>query len=272
MWQKINQVGVEELESTRIHLHKALQLISGAPRSYLPFSTKDNNKFLIWDSNQHSFVSKSFGPDNSIKLSLDIKDFVLSILKSDGSKAHLVLSGMTYPLAFGWMQVKLDKLGMDPVQYTDQAPYIMKDYGFDQNKDLNIGERASTELCKYFDNASIFFNAFLNTYNINAPILCDPQYFDLFITVKHPETGKSIKIGFCPGDENYIEPYYFLKLNRSIKSTAGLPELQTGLWHNIEWSGAVILYSEITNVEPEKEFAITRDFFEETLKITEDIQ
>jgi hypothetical protein len=264
MWQKINPVGVEELESTRIHLHKALQLISGAPRSYLPFNKNDQNKFLTWDCEEHSFISKSF---DSIKLSLDIRNFVLSILKSDGTKAHLVLSGMTYPLAFGWMQVKLDKLGLDPVQFTDKAPYVIKNYGFDQNQELNIGERATIELCKYFDNA----NSYLNTYDLNSTVLCDPQYFDLFITIKHPDTGKSIKIGFCPGDENYIEPYYFLKLNSTIQSTAGLPELQTGLWHNIGWSGAVILYSEITNIEPEKEIATTSDFFKNALMAVKDI-
>jgi len=271
MWQKINPVGVEELENTRIHLHKALQLISSAPRSYLPFNINDNHGFVTWDSNNHSFVSKSFGPDCSFKLSLDIKNFVLSIFKSDGAKAHLVLSGMTYPLAFGWIQVKLDKFGMDPVQFTDQTPYSIKDYGFDNNQDLNIGERAATELCKYFDNANGFFNTFLKNHEIKSTILCDPKYFELYISIKHPDTSKKIKIGFCPGDENYIEPYYYLKLNRTIQSTAGLPELHTGLWHNKGWAGALILYSEITNIEPEKELAITRDFFESTLKTVKDI-
>jgi len=271
MWQKINPVGVEELENTRIHLHKALQLVGSASRSYLPFNKGDNHKYLIWKPDKHMFISKPFGHDKAFCLSLDINQYVLSIIEKDGAIEHLVLSGMTYQLAFGWIQVKLDKFGLDPVLFSDQAPYEIKDYGFDSNKELHIYEHASEEICKYFNNASSYFEFFLNNYELKSPVLCDPQSFNLFVSIKLPETSKKIQIGFCPGDENYIEPYYYIKLSQNIKSTSGLPELSRGLWHNKGWSGALILYSDITNIETEKEFAITRDFFEEALKAINDI-
>ncbi len=266
MWQKINAIGVEELESTRIHLHKALQLLSSAARSYLPYSRTDEHKFLKWDAGAHTFLSKPFGKDHQIHVSLDIYQFILSINRQDGTKEHLVLSGMTYPLAFGWLQVKLDKFGLDPVQFTDHAPYEIKDYRFDKDQELNIQEPAAEEFCKYFDNADYFFESFLRKHGLSSRILCDPQSFNLFIPVNHPETGKKIEIGFCPGDENYIEPYFYLKLRHNIQSTSGLPELASGLWHNKGWSGALILFSDISNVEMEKEYANVRDFFDIALK------
>jgi hypothetical protein len=73
-------------------------------------------------------------------------------------------------------------------------------------------------------------------------------------------------MGFCPGDENYIEPYFYLKLRHNIQSTSGLPELASGLWHNKGWSGALILFSEIRNIELEREYASVKDFFDVALK------
>lgn len=271
MWQKINQIGVEELEITRIHLHKALQLLSGVARSYLPYSKEDNHKYLIWKPETHSFVSKQFGEGEAVHVSLDIQQFVLTIAKNDGTKEHLVLSGMTYPLAFGWLQVKLDKFGLDPVIFTDHAPYEIKDYGFDNNQELNIHEPAAEEFCKYIDNANDYFESFLKNFELQSAILCDPQYFNLFISIRHPETKRKIQIGFCPGDENYIESYYYLKLNHTIQSTSGLPELSKGLWHNKGWSGAVILFSDIINIETEKEFANIRGFYETALNAVKDL-
>ncbi len=266
MWQKINAIGVEELESTRIHLHKALQLLSSAARSYLPYSKTDEHKYLDWKPAEHLFVSKPFGKLRQIWISLDIHQFILSINKQDGTKEHLVLSGMTYPLAFGWLQVKLDKFGMDPVQFSDQAPYEIKDFRFDKDQELNIQEYAAEEFCKYFDNAYYFFESFLGQHGLSSQILCDPRSFNLFTDTIHPETGKKIEMGFCPGDENYIEPYFYLKLRHNIQSTSGLPELSAGLWHNRGWSGALILFSEITDIEMEREYANVKDFFNVALK------
>ncbi len=271
MWQKINAIGVDELENTRIHLHKTLQLLSSAARSYLPYSRTDENRYLKWKTGEHIFVSRPFGENFQIQISLDIHRFILSINKKDGTREHLVLSGMTYPLAFGWLQVKLDKFGLDPVQFTDHAPYEIKDYRFEKDQELNISEAAAEEFCKYFDNAQHYFEYFLEKHHLSSTIICDPASFNLFINIKHPETGKKIELGFCPGDENYIEPYFYLKLEHSIQSTSGLPELPKGLWHNRGWSGALILFSDITNIEVEREYANVKDFFDASLKASKDL-
>ena len=181
MWQKLNPTGIDLLENTRIHIHKVLQLVSAASRCYLPSSNSDDNATLQWDSENSAFQSYPFGKGKSLQVSFDIKKFVLTISKKNGGREHLVLSGMTYPLSFGWLQVKLDKFGMDSELFTDAAPYDLTNYGFDPSRELSIPEEGAEEYAKYFSNAWEYLRRFSKTFEVKDAIRFHPEHMDVFV-------------------------------------------------------------------------------------------
>ena len=146
MWLKLQRVDINSLENTRIQLHKSMQLLSAAARSYLPSSKRDEHARLFWDRDHNLLRTKNFGPTKDTNVSLDPEQYILTIENKKIGKEHLVLSGMTYPLAYGWLRVKLEKFGLNPDIFHDQAPYQLTEYGFDHNKELNIQENAAEQI------------------------------------------------------------------------------------------------------------------------------
>jgi hypothetical protein len=267
MWQKINPVGIDELENTRIHLHKALQLVSAAARSFLPDSDDDQNAKLQWVPKNKIFRSKSFGDQKDIFVLLDPEKFIITIQKGNKSKEHLVLSGMTYPLAFGWLQVKLDKFGLDSEQFSDETPYELTNYGFEPSKELQINQRAADELTKHFSNAYELFVDTLGQEIKTGEIFIRPQNFDLVLEISNADPSIPSRIGFSPGDENYIEPYFYLAVNPGIKIPDSPPDLEKGLWNKKDWTGILILSSDYINLEPEREKQNVIDFLRNGVKV-----
>ena len=96
--------------------------------------------------------------------------------------------------------------------------------------------------------------------NNKEPILCWPDHFVLATTV-FADKKIPVKIGFCPGDEDYIEPYFFVSKDLPHPLPAVLPELKLGLWHKKDWFGAILTISEIMNIDDEKELIQRQPFY-----------
>lgn len=270
MWQKLNPTGIDTLENTRTHIHKVLQLVCAASRCYLPSSKSDDNATLQWDSENSTFHSYPFGKGKNLQVSFDIKKFVLTISNKNGDREHLVLSGMTYPLSFGWLQVKLDKFGVDSELFTDAAPYNLTNYGFGPSKELSLPDEGAEEYAKYFSNAWEYLERFSRKFELKEPVRFRPKYMDVFvhlITKNH----KVFKIGFSPGDENYIEPYCFVAMDKIDQVKNDTPEVPAAIWHNKEWTGFVLLISNIYHIEPEKEQSRVDDFIKESIRVLDSI-
>jgi hypothetical protein len=263
MWQKINPVKLEVFENTRIQIHNSMQLVSAAARAYLPSMPGDEQAQLHWDSTNNYLESKTFGPEKNIHVSLDILKFILSVRKNSSLAEHLVLSGMSYPLAFGWLQVKLEKLGLDPEIFHDRSPYHLQNYGFNHSKELSVDDAAAEELSKYLSNASFVLSKVRKNYQQSGPLRVRPQQFDLSFELPIDSRVQGLVFGFCPGDESFIEPYYFIAFSSGTIQPELLPELPRGFWYSGDWTGAVLMTGDISSVDTERELAQVRTFFDD---------
>jgi hypothetical protein len=125
MWQKLNRLDVVNLEKARVQITNVLQLVAAPLRSFKANADKKNFDWPKWDRETSSFLSNKFGENQEITVTLDIEKFILSINGSNQKKEHLVLSGMTYPMAYGWMKIKLEGFKLDTNQFDDNASYLM---------------------------------------------------------------------------------------------------------------------------------------------------
>jgi hypothetical protein len=258
MWQKLNRIDTVELEKARTQLQNAIQLVSAGPRSYLK-SKNGKNDWLRWNSDVGSMESIPFGMKEKIQLSLDIEQFVLSIYGADGHIEHLVLSGITYPMAFGWLKVKLDKFLLNADQYNDEAAYTLE-HRMDSDDELNVtDQKVFADIVVYFSNTYMLLQKLKEGLDLKWEISIDPATLNM---VLGPIDGNSILVfGFSPGNKDYPEPYYYIELAGAGLDQAELDPDIIGTWNNKNWKGLIFSASDYLNLNPEVEFERISEFF-----------
>ena len=259
MWQKLKQIDIYKLEKARIQLINAIRLVCAAPRSYLKDSDDNRRDWLIWDVETSSIVSREFGMQEKISVTLDIEQFVLSIYGPNGHIEHLVLSGLTYPMAFGWMKIKLDTFHLNGEEFNDESVYsIAHTLGVDD--EMNITDQnVFSDLVIYFSNAYHSFIQLKNELNIHGKLLINPENLNLVLT---PEGDENVfSFGFSPGDNVYLEPYFYIQLEKVDEKILHQLAKTIGIWNNKNWNGLVFLASEFLTLDPDHEKIRVMDFF-----------
>lgn len=208
MWQKLNQLNIVKLERARIQLTNIIQLVSAAPVSFNSGTSDHRKGWLRWDKETASLFSNSFGENSEMQLALDIERFVLSIIGPKNQKEHLVLSGMTYPMAYGWLKIKLGTFGLEGDLLNDNTSYTLEHYlkpgeEIDANDD-NIYENMPI----YYSNAYFLLDQLRAAIHSSASILVDPSTSNLVLTAATPYFSG---LGFSFGTRSFPEPYFYVQ-------------------------------------------------------------
>ena len=263
MWQKLNRLDAIELEEARVQIVNAVQLVSAVPRCYINSKKNDHNDWLLWDTQASAMESIEFGTEEKVKVSLDFEQFVLSIHGAKNHIEHLVLSGITYPMAFGWMKIKLDSFGLDGDVFTDNVEYsIERPIGPDEELHVS-NQQVFSNLAIYYSNACNVLKLLANSLDISEHLFLLPENLNLLMKVETYNDGLSI--GFSPGDKSYPEPYFFIKLAETSEHIKSHLSDTTGIWNTKDWHGFVLLASEFLTLEPEDEQSNVIDFFKNNL-------
>lgn len=265
MWQKLNQIDIYDLEMARIQLVNAIQLVSAAPRSYLK-NSKDNRKdWLMWDVGINSMICKEFGTKEKIRVALDIEQFVLSLFGKKDHIEHLVLSGITYPMAFGWMKIKLDSFHLKGETYNDESTYSI-DHALGVNDEMNVTNQiVFNDLTIYFSNAYNLFIQLKNELNIHGEMVVNPKNMNLVLIPE--KDGQKFNFGFSPGDQDYPEPYFYIQLNKANESIINKLKETNEIRNTKNWNGLVFLASEFLTLDPDDEKKRVLNFFRQNYSI-----
>lgn len=256
MWQKLNRLDTYELEKARIQMINASQLVSSVPRSYS--SSDKSNNLLKWNNESYCIESSEFDPAKSIKVSLDIQQFVLSILSDGDHKEHLVLSGITYPMAFGWMKIKLDSFDLEGDLFNDSTDYSLERI-LGPNEDLHVtNQQVFNEIAIYYTNAYLTLSQLKSDLGIENDIYIDHEQLSLYLSLKSNEAEYIIR--FTPGDKNFPEPYFALQIPANTNNILKNSIPPSGFWNNKDWKGLILLASDFLTLDPEMEKLKVHDF------------
>ena len=264
MWQKLKRIDVLELEAARTQLINASQLVSAAPRSFMNSSRKSHNDWLLWDEKTYSMTSIEFGIKEKVKVNLDLEQFVLSIFGQGDHIEHLVISGITYPMAFGWMKIKLDSFQVSGEQYYDNSSYTIANPLGPDDEMYVTSQQVFHELTLYFSNAYVALKKVQKALKIHGTISINPANLKMFL--HSDKRNPTYSIGFSPGDQDYPEPYFFIQLEKKdIELKDGETE-NIGIWNNKDWTGLVYGSGEFLTTDPDLELGRVMDFFVINLK------
>jgi hypothetical protein len=257
MWQKLNRLDVVSLERARIQIINILQLVSAAPRC---FSANKGNKhldWLHWDGKSASFVSNKFGENKRITVSLDIEKLILSINGEKNQREHLVLSGMTYPMAYGWMSIKLNNFRLDGGLFNDATDYTLEAY-LKPDAEISSEDQAMYDkLVMYYGNADYLFTQLMGKLNLHGNTLIDPSNGNLAFASR--DSGMP-EFGFSMGKRSYPEPYFFIGVSEKRAKKIANKEEFTGIWDNNN-SEFVLMASDFLTQNPDQEFLRVMEFF-----------
>jgi len=259
MWQKLNRIDSYQLAKIRIQLVNAIQLVSAAPRSYLSHNFKSKIDWLLWNAEDNTLFTSYFGTKEKVKVSLDMERFVISIFGKKDHIEHLVLSGMTYPMAYGWMKIKLEAFHFNGNKYNDETSYaIEKSLIPDEEMNL-IDQSVVHDLTIYYSNAYHLFDQLKNELNLPGKILVNPMNLNLELIIEDEENKFSF--GFAPGNTDYPEPFFFFQFQHVQDRISSLVNNAIGIWNTKNWNGLAFLSSEFLTLDPTIEKERVSEFF-----------
>lgn len=270
-WIKLDKIDHQILQYTRSTLHLATQLVSAAPRSFLPFAENDDNGWLAWNAKQFRLESKYFGPKLNVQAAIDFSDFKLQLLVEEMVFEEIELYKKSFQDIEKWIKNAFFKLKLDYNQYHLELPYKLdqsfppkEDYVFDYYDPVSF-----KEFSKLYHNAqSVLKKARTEIIGKKISVKVWPHHFDMAIL--HNQTPEnSIGIGLSPGDNYYNQPYFYISpypypMDEELNNTNPI----VGKWHTKDFKALVLKYDEIFKETAELESQLVYDFLKNGIAIS----
>jgi hypothetical protein len=239
-WQSVPRANFMYLHAARLQAHYAAQWLARAARAYISPEPYDRHTSLGWDGSFGGLVTHPL-PDGS-RLGLRIADLTLAFL--DVHPHALPLDGRAEAEVRTWLGGHVAARNLAAGRLDDKAPYMMPDHV------LALGARYSLDelgdslqvLAAWCANAHAALDDVqkrLAAKRLKAPaVRCWPHHFDLDCAVDLGR-GRSMGIGYCPGDEFCDEPYFYTSMWPE-PSIPGLPLLPAmAHWHTYKFLAAM---------------------------------
>lgn len=239
-WKDVPRANFMFLHAARLQAHYATQWLARTARAYIPPQPHDRHTSLGWDGAFGGLVTHKL-PDGS-RLGLRIADLTLAFL--DVHPHELDLDGRTDSEVRTWLGGHIAARNLVVGKLDDLSPYAMPDHV------LALGSRYSKDelvtefqvLAGWYGNAHAMLGAVqreLAARKLKAPPVRGwPHHFDLDTLVELPK-GRTMGVGWCPGDEYCDEPYFYTSMWPE-PSIPGLPLLPAmAHWHTFKFLAAM---------------------------------
>jgi hypothetical protein len=257
MWQKLNRLDVVSLEKARIQIINILQLVCAPTRCFSSSRKNRHLDWLRWDGKSTSFISNKFGKNGTITISLDVEKLILSINGPNKRREHLVLSGMTYPMAYGWMSIKLNTFQLDGSLFNDATDYVLEGYLKPDAEISSEDQFCYDQLVMYYGNANHLFSKLIDIFDIKGSILTDPSNGNMVLV---PANADQPEFGFSMGKKSFPEPYFFVGVPQKQAEKIDSKNNYSGIWDGAN-KEFVFMASDFLTQDPEQESSRVLKFF-----------
>jgi hypothetical protein len=232
-WRPVSRMDFRKLREARHQTHYAVQWLARVARAYVPPKPGDSHTNLGWDAALNGFSTHPL-PDKT-RIGLGVADLTLTVLNAGVRSQMLPLDGHTDADVRAWLGQQLTATaeagGLDA-----PSPYEIPKHSI-----ASGGRYTASELAEPLRMLSTWYadahgalgevQQRLAGRRLNAPpVRCWPHHFD-FDSLVRLRGGRSMGVGFSPGDEYCDEPYFYLSMypEPNIPSMPLLPPV--GHWH-----------------------------------------
>jgi hypothetical protein len=239
-WQSVPRANFMFLHAARLQAHYAAQWLARAARAYVPAQPHDRHTSLGWDDAFGGLTTHPL-PDGS-RLGLRIADLTLAFL--DQHPQALALDGRADAEVRTWLGGHIAARNLAAGKLDDPLPYTMPDHVLALGARYSLDELgdALAVLSKWYANSNAALagvQKHLAARKLKAPpVRCWPHHFDFDCPVDLGR-GRTMGIGYCPGDEFCDEPYFYTSMWPE-PSIPGLPLLPAmAHWHTYKFLAAL---------------------------------
>ncbi|MBX9828708.1 MAG: hypothetical protein K2Y27_27430 [Xanthobacteraceae bacterium] len=239
-WQDVPRTNFMLLHAARMQAHYAAQWLARAARAYIPAQPQDRHTNLGWDDAFGGLTTHPL-PDGS-RLGLRIADLTLAFL--DQHPHQLPLDGRADAEVRTWLGGHVAARNLASGKLDDPSPHAMPDHALGLGARYTLDEygEAFKVLSVWYSNAHaalVSVQQRLAAKKLKAPaVRCWPNHFDMD-TLVDLGRGRSMGIGYCPGDEFCDEPYFYTSMwpEPSIPNLPLLPAMAH--WHTYKFLAAL---------------------------------
>jgi hypothetical protein len=272
-WRKVEDVDWRALREARLQAHYAVQWLARAARAYVTPGPDDRHTNLGWDDAIAGPTTRALPPGTV--LGLNISDLTLNLWggpRVAGSQS-LGLEGRRDADIRQWLGRHLAATGLDAEALDAPSPYQMPEHPIGRGAPYGVAGLAAAlaGLVAWYANADRVLGEArqrILARGIDAPpIRCWPHHFDLdsLIALGSGAGACTVGIGFCPGDEYYDQPYFYVS-RYPPPDVAVLPSLPpVGHWHTHRFTAAVAVADRI--VEASDQQAVIEAFLRAATEI-----
>lgn len=239
-WQPVPRANFMFLRAARLQAHTAAQWLARAARAYVPAQAGDRHTNLGWDDGFGGLVTHAL-PDGS-RLGLRIADLTLAFL--DVHPHALALDGRADAEVRVWLGGHIAARNLVVGRLDAPSPYAVPEHALALGARYSLDELgdAFRTLAAWSANANAALASVqrrLAAMKLKAPLVrCWPHHFDFDCLVALGR-GRTMGVGFSPGDEFCDEPYFYTSMWPE-PSIPGLPLLPAmAHWHTYKFLAAM---------------------------------
>jgi hypothetical protein len=248
-WCSVKGVDHGRLREARLQAHHAVQWLARAARAYATPRPEDGHTNLGWDIGALTTHPLS----QHTVLGLDLAGLTLNLWDGLGTAnaQTFSLDGRRDADVRAWLGGQLGARGLDPAALDKPLPYQISDHPLAHGGLYAAAENSAAlaELVAWYSNADSVLAEVrqeIVARGIAAPLVrCWPHHFDLDSLISVGLPAHTVGLGFCPGDEHYDEPYFYISAYPP-PDVARLPALPSiGHWHTHHFTAAVAVADRI---------------------------
>jgi hypothetical protein len=252
-WRNITSLDCARLSEARLAAHYAAQWLARIARAYISPGPDDFHTNLGWSDSQRALTTHEL-PGGS-RFGLKIPELTLVLWNKGTSDAAQAVSleGRWDDDVGKWLRDRLREMGLDPAALDAPLPYQLPKHAIGSGAPYPAAALAGAlaELAAWFGNANLVLGEARQralARGLDAPpVRCWPHHFDLDSLVRLGG-GRTVGAGFCPGDEYYDEPYFYVS-RYPAPDLSRLPSLPLGgHWHTHNFTAAIALARNLVRV------------------------
>lgn len=279
-WEVLGAVEPRRLTEARLQLHHAVQAIPSFAQALVPARDDDSHRAMTWDASRRAFLSEPAAGDTFLRVCLAPGSLELSVSGRDRPTRTRALLGGTLRDTHTWLERELRGMpGIAEDLRLAEPDYDLPDHAVADGATLDAGSEggAFEELARWYANAAAMLERLRKVEPHATAVRCWPHHFDIAsLVVLDPDigasTGRSVGVGFSPGDEGYPLPYWYV----TPYPYPGTPELvplpSGGVWHTEGWFGAVLTGDRIVRSrDPEVQSGAVSEFLESAVRTSKSL-
>jgi hypothetical protein len=266
-WLRLGAIPPTDLAATRLELHWASQLPAAVGIARATPSDDFAHHALTWDAAHHALVSAPVPGRRPYRAGLRLSEQALLLLNGKNSLFDtLPLAGVTLREGLAWLERASALYTGEDAPALARPEHELPDHPVARGAPFGALDAARAgEIARWFESLSAVLRELVRE-RPASPVRVWSHHFDLD-SVLDLGRGRTLGLGFSPGDDSYAEPYLYVLPNPAPDERALVPLPAPMEWVTEGWVGAVLRGSALAPLSADAQAELVERFYRSSVDL-----